>query len=77
VIKGESQYQLSDEEKEAIKKQKKIMAENEEKIAIRPPVVVVLGHIDHGKTSLLMAIRDFHVLEKKQEELLSMSGLMK
>lgn len=32
---------------------------------IRPPIVVVLGHIDHGKTSLLMAIRDFHVLEKE------------
>lgn len=31
----------------------------------RPPVVVVLGHIDHGKTSLLMAIRDFKVLEKE------------
>jgi len=27
--------------------------------------VVVLGHIDHGKTSLLMAIRDFKVLEKE------------
>jgi len=27
--------------------------------------VVILGHIDHGKTSLLMAIRDFHVLEKE------------
>lgn len=33
--------------------------------AVRPPVVVVLGHIDHGKTSLLMAIRDFKVLEKE------------
>lgn len=31
----------------------------------RPPVVVVLGHIDHGKTSLLMAIRDFNILEKE------------
>ncbi len=31
----------------------------------RPPVVVVLGHIDHGKTSLLMAIRNFNVLEKE------------
>jgi len=31
----------------------------------RPPVVVVLGHIDHGKTSLLMAIREFNVLEKE------------
>jgi len=34
-------------------------------VATRPPVVVVLGHIDHGKTSLLMAIRDFKVLEKE------------
>jgi translation initiation factor IF-2 len=31
----------------------------------RPPVVVVLGHIDHGKTSLLMAIREFNILEKE------------
>jgi len=43
------------------------MAEKEKQIngAVRPPVVVVLGHIDHGKTSLLMAIRDFKVLEKE------------
>jgi len=31
----------------------------------RPPVVVVLGHIDHGKTSLLMAIKDFRILSKE------------
>ncbi len=31
----------------------------------RPPVVVILGHIDHGKTTLLTAIRDFKVLEKE------------
>jgi translation initiation factor IF-2 len=34
-------------------------------VVSRPPVVVVLGHIDHGKTSLLMAIREFNVLEKE------------
>ena len=31
----------------------------------RPPVVVILGHIDHGKTSLLTSIRDFKLLEKE------------
>ena len=31
----------------------------------RPPVVVVLGHVDHGKSSLLEAIRDFKITEKE------------
>lgn len=31
----------------------------------RPPVVVVLGHIDHGKTSILDHIRKSHVQEKE------------
>lgn len=37
-----------------------------EYIKERPPVVVVLGHIDHGKTSLLMAIKDFRVLGREE-----------
>lgn len=39
--------------------------EKKNKTINRPPVVVILGHIDHGKTSLLTAIRDFKVLEKE------------
>ena len=40
--------------------------ENQEKNSkIKPPVVVVLGHVDHGKSSILEAIKDFKITEKE------------
>ncbi len=38
-----------------------ILDEDAEKLTARPPVITILGHVDHGKTTLLDAIRNTDV----------------
>src|SRR6056297_611285 len=43
-----------------------LSSEDKKDLKPRPPVVTVLGHVDHGKSSILDAIRESKIVEKEK-----------
>ncbi len=62
LVAGEFDYEVEHAafEEDEILKQKD---DSPEKLQERPPVVTIMGHVDHGKTSLLDVIRKTHVTD--------------
>lgn len=61
----EREEEVADAELLISRNLKELMKDDVENLVQRPPIVIVMGHVDHGKTSILDAIRKTDVVSRE------------